>query len=336
LINLDEASKSIPLDFFVLLSSISSSLGNPGQADYSTANAFMDAYAVYRNTMVTEKQREGLTLSVNWPLWQEGGMQINEKTLNLMKQSLGITPIGSRDGVQALYGSMAAGEDRIMVLAGDVPKIKELLLETVTRVETEPAESLNQHPDDEKLFEKTLYMMKNLFGEVIRLDASKIDSEASFDNYGVDSILVVQLNQKLDEVYEGLSKTLFYEYENLKDITAHLIAQYPQVCIRWAGLEAQAPVKTEAQLNAFESRSAFYAQALPEEKTNTERVSSFSVQQDGRQEPIAIIGISGRYPRASTLEEYWENLKAGKDCIIEIPKERWELDGFSITNHRRL
>lgn len=39
---------------------------------------------------------------------------------------------------------------------------------------------------------------------------------------------------------------------------------------------------------------------------------------------IAIIGIAGRYPKADNLEEFWNNLCAGKDCITEIPLERWD------------
>lgn len=42
-------------------------------------------------------------------------------------------------------------------------------------------------------------------------------------------------------------------------------------------------------------------------------------------EPIAIIGMSSRYPGAHNLEEYWELLKAGKNAISSLPKERWEL-----------
>jgi polyketide synthase PksN len=41
-------------------------------------------------------------------------------------------------------------------------------------------------------------------------------------------------------------------------------------------------------------------------------------------EEIAIIGMSGRYPQARDLRSYWENLKVGKDCITEIPQERWD------------
>ena len=36
---------------------------------------------------------------------------------------------------------------------------------------------------------------------------------------------------------------------------------------------------------------------------------------DNKNDHIAIIGISGRYPMAENIDEFWENLKSGKDCI---------------------
>ncbi|RMD99167.1 MAG: polyketide synthase, partial [Deltaproteobacteria bacterium] len=41
-------------------------------------------------------------------------------------------------------------------------------------------------------------------------------------------------------------------------------------------------------------------------------------------EPIAIIGMSGIFPKALTLEEFWRNIQEGVDCIIEVPRERWD------------
>jgi len=38
---------------------------------------------------------------------------------------------------------------------------------------------------------------------------------------------------------------------------------------------------------------------------------------------IAIIGVSVRYPGASDINEFWNNLKEGKSNITEIPQERW-------------
>ncbi|WOH97328.1 ketoreductase domain-containing protein [Bacillus amyloliquefaciens] len=69
LINLDEAAKDVRLDFFILFSSLAGGMGNPGQAGYAAANAFMDVYAARRNRLVRDNKRSGQTLSVNWPLY---------------------------------------------------------------------------------------------------------------------------------------------------------------------------------------------------------------------------------------------------------------------------
>src|SRR6185436_2564450 len=74
--HLDQASRHVELDFFVLFSSISGAKGNPGQADYAAANGFMDQFAAVRNRQVAAGQRHGRTRSINWPLWQAGGMEI--------------------------------------------------------------------------------------------------------------------------------------------------------------------------------------------------------------------------------------------------------------------
>jgi 3-oxoacyl-(acyl-carrier-protein) synthase len=38
---------------------------------------------------------------------------------------------------------------------------------------------------------------------------------------------------------------------------------------------------------------------------------------------IAIIGMDARFPQANNIEEFWDNLKNGKDCIINVPETRW-------------
>ena len=43
---------------------------------------------------------------------------------------------------------------------------------------------------------------------------------------------------------------------------------------------------------------------------------------------MPLSGSPGRYAQASDIAEFWENLKAGKDCITEIPKERLDLERY--------
>ncbi|GAA2710211.1 MULTISPECIES: SDR family NAD(P)-dependent oxidoreductase [Streptomyces] len=46
--------------------------------------------------------------------------------------------------------------------------------------------------------------------------------------------------------------------------------------------------------------------------------------EDPDADAIAIVGISGRYPGARTLDEFWANLREGRDCITEVPADRWD------------
>src|SRR5207248_1464001 len=39
---------------------------------------------------------------------------------------------------------------------------------------------------------------------------------------------------------------------------------------------------------------------------------------------IAIIGLAGRYPGAQNVQQFWENLREGRDSITEIPADRWD------------
>ncbi|MFJ3679382.1 SDR family NAD(P)-dependent oxidoreductase [Streptomyces diastaticus] len=43
---------------------------------------------------------------------------------------------------------------------------------------------------------------------------------------------------------------------------------------------------------------------------------------------IAVIGVAGRYPMAPDLDRFWANLLDGRDCVTEIPEQRWRLAGF--------
>jgi hybrid polyketide synthase/nonribosomal peptide synthetase FtdB len=50
---------------------------------------------------------------------------------------------------------------------------------------------------------------------------------------------------------------------------------------------------------------------------------------DSRYEAIAIVGMGCRFPGgANSPYEFWENLKNGKNCIVETPESRWNTDTF--------
>ena len=103
-------------------------MGNVGQADYATANGFMDQFAAYRNRQVAAGQRRGRTLSINWPLWQAGGMRIDPASEELLRQATGMQPMRTATGLQAFYRSLAAPYDQVLVVEGDLARIRRALL----------------------------------------------------------------------------------------------------------------------------------------------------------------------------------------------------------------
>src|SRR5690606_15134034 len=100
-VHLDEATKDERLDFFAMFSSLAAVAGNVGQCDYAFANHFMDSFAQRREALRADGRRWGRSLSVNWSLWADGGMKIDQQTELFFKKNLGIKPLSSQAGLEA-------------------------------------------------------------------------------------------------------------------------------------------------------------------------------------------------------------------------------------------
>ena len=64
--------------------------------------------------------------------------------------------------------------------------------------------------------EKSTAYFKKLIGETLKISENIIDSSVPFENYGLDSILVGQLNNDLSKVFENVDNTLFFEYQTIE------------------------------------------------------------------------------------------------------------------------
>ncbi|WP_444944873.1 SDR family NAD(P)-dependent oxidoreductase [Microbulbifer sp. ZKSA006] len=321
---LDECTQDMRLDFFLLFSSVAGALGNAGQSDYATANAFMDAYAHHRNQLVQHQQRQGRTLSINWPLWEQGGMTVDKAMEESLHNDTGMLALKTDEGVRALYQGLLMSANQVLVMAGDKEMLRNTLVESSV-VEGAALPADNSAVDNVMLLKKVRHHCKLLFGKVTHFALEKIDGNETLESYGIDSIMIMRLNSALQEVFGNISKTLFYEYQTLDALAEYFVDEYFNACCQWVGLSSIAVDSTDHDDVAGNIDTAIGTTAGNEYRAE----SSYG---RGQLEPIAIIGISGRYPQANTLEQYWENLEAGKNCITEIPSERWSLDGFYNTD----
>src|SRR4051812_19468832 len=45
-------------------------------------------------------------------------------------------------------------------------------------------------------------------------------------------------------------------------------------------------------------------------------------------ERIAIVGMAALFPGAAGLDQYWQNLLAGRDAITDVPEDRWDAEFY--------
>ncbi|GCF07148.1 hypothetical protein KDI_07120 [Dictyobacter arantiisoli] len=325
-INLDEASKDLALDFFLLFSSLTAITGNAGQGDYAAANAFLDSYADYRAGLVKQGQRQGRTLALNWPLWEEGGMHVTESARAMLKKEMGLLPMPTSSGINALYTALALDAHQVAVLWGERQRLQSALLDAPsanTGEKTEPAiQQTTAHPDSSSsLRAKTLHYIRQLLSSVAGLPLHTIEADAPLEQYGIDSLMILDLNRQLASAFGPLSKTLFFEYQTLDALSDYFLINHLERLKQLIGASA-----SESSPATQPANRATKAPALAEHtRFSTQPVASqIKPQKEQLALDIAIIGVAGRYPQAQDLQQFWHNLAEGKDCITEIPRERWD------------
>ena len=286
LVHLDRATQHLDLDFLVCFSSMTAALGNPGQADYAAANAFMDAYAEYRNGLVAAGQRRGRTLSINWPLWREGGMAMVDGDgawESLMRQKTGMIAMRTDDGpARALPGLGRRGRPnprgrgrRVRYPGTVIPR------DLCCRRAAEPVGLADVGPD--RLREHTVHQLKRLLADYLKLDVTYVDADEPLEHYGIDSIMIKQLNEKLAAVFGKLSATLFYEYQTLMALADYLVREHGAACLRWsAPSSANASTSVPAYTASVSDRTVVLVPNPPREQGG-----ECLCAPDGRQRPLA-------------------------------------------------
>ncbi|GAF07319.1 long-chain-fatty-acid-CoA ligase [Paenibacillus pini JCM 16418] len=327
-IHLDEAIQDDELDFFLLFSSASGSLGSAGQADYAVANTFLDAFAGYRNELVSRKARQGRTLSVIWPLWKDGGMQVDAAIEEMLRQRTGAVPLETSSGMEAVYKAWTLNSDRILVLAGNQRMMRHKLLPAKEEVRTR---AVKKGMDTESLENRVRAALREQVSQILQVKKEELDDDTDLTSYGLDSISMTDLTNKLNRSYKlELTPPLFFEYATLRELSVYLAAEHQNVlAVQFASTNRPSASGTTSSVPSDEWRAIEEErpnQILPQRRTRSVFPSAPQErkQHHGASEPIAIIGLSGIFPKAKDEIEYWDNLVSGKDCITEIPKVRWD------------
>ncbi|WP_328610174.1 SDR family NAD(P)-dependent oxidoreductase [Amycolatopsis sp. NBC_00345] len=238
--HLHELTRELPLEAFVVFSSVAGTFGGAGQANYAAGNAFLDALARRRHA-------EGLAgVSLAWGPWAQGaGMTgtLSEADLERLERS-GMPALSPEEGLalfDAATGSAGTGSgDPAVVPArldlaalrarGEVPALLRGLIRAPRRAAAGgpvPVDSLVSRLaglNDDGRYEVLLDLVRGEVALVLgHADAGGIEPDREFQNLGFDSLTAVEFRNRMNTATGlRLPATLLFDYPTPAGLVDHL------------------------------------------------------------------------------------------------------------------
>lgn len=243
-LHLHRLTAELPLDFFILFSSVTSVLGGPGQASYAAANALLDALAQHRRA-------HGLPgLSVNWGAWAQVGLAARNNVLDRL-EARGVLAMEPADAIAPLGRWMQSGRAQVAVCALDVerwlaavpgPSSARLWSELRPRpaesgIATEPttlqarlqilrAPAAERGGVTESVLRKSLAMVLKIGASRLR----EIEADLPLVRIGLDSLMALELRNLL-EASVGVTVPLaliLHAGTSIARLADHLLGELPE------------------------------------------------------------------------------------------------------------
>ncbi|MEY9969619.1 3-oxoacyl-(acyl-carrier-protein) synthase/acyl carrier protein, partial [Streptacidiphilus sp. MAP12-16] len=310
-LNLHELTADLDLSAFVLFSSAAGALSSPGQGNYAAANVFLDALA-------QQRRAQGLAAtSLAWGPWADSsGMVGSLDTVDLQRMNRGgVQGLSSAEGLSLFDAAGVAGDAALVPMRLDLVALRAqaaagllpALLRGLVRVParrvarsggaggSELVGQLLALPSGERervLLELVCARVAEVLGYT---DAGAVGSSRAFKELGFDSLTAVELRNVLNAVTGlRLPATLVFDYPSPVALAAFLLSEL-------LGSDADAVVAST--------------------------VATVGTSDD---EPIAIVGMSCRYPGGvESPEDLWQLVAGGSDAISGFPTGRgWDLEGL--------
>jgi acyl transferase domain-containing protein/acyl carrier protein len=301
-LHLHELTEGSDLAAFVLFSSVTATIGSPGQGNYAAANAFLDALARHRHA-------QGLPASaLAWGLWADAsGMAgaIGEAGVARAGR-LGIEALDTERGLQLLDAALVVGLPLLVPVAldagvlraqarmGVLPAPLRSVIRAPIRRGREVAGSLARRlagiPEEER-GEVVLDLVRAQVAAVLGHDSPRsFEVERAFSELGFDSLSAVELRNRLHHATGlRLPATLVFDHP-----TPAAVAKF--VLDKVQGAKQLGKVVAHRSANA--------------------------------DDPVVIVGMSCRYPGGvRSPEELWQLLASDVDAISEFPRNRgWDVE----------
>ncbi|HSV68388.1 MAG TPA: SDR family NAD(P)-dependent oxidoreductase [Mycobacteriales bacterium] len=314
-----------PLDFFVTLSSVSALWGTEGYGAYAAANGGLDALAAYRRAA-------GLpALSIAYGPWALDGMAGAAARQNLAR--LGVDAIEPAAGCASLAAAGPGGAPVLVVCPVRWARFTEVMASRRRRAlydevlpdgvlpdgvlpgGARPAEraALLALPEGARAHAARRHVGRRLAAILGYDEGASVREDTGFFDLGLDSIMAVDLTRELSADY-GVELTISdaFDHPTVTALAELVVARVAPAVL--AAPPAAAPPAAAPAVTA--PAAAATARPMPAEPATPAMPAS--------REPIAIVGMAGRFPGADSVEELWDLLREGRDAVGPVPPDRWD------------
>ncbi len=235
-LNLDELTRQLDVDCFVMFSSAASLLGNRGQANYAAANSFMDAIA-------HQRKFAGLpALSINWGPWASVGMAQSNSKISRQLSAQGFSALSTQLALQALGSSLLGTRTQVGVIDCQWDQYlqgAEQLQSFLSKVATAPINTQEQQRQDaqsaivEQFAQASTAERLSLLTTIVNTQIRKIlglaetmavPEDQALTDQGFDSLMAVQLTNAVGRMLgQRLPVSLVFNYPSPKALSLYLL-----------------------------------------------------------------------------------------------------------------
>ena len=142
--------------------------------------------------------------------------------------------------------------------------------------------------------------LRQTLSQILKVDLFNTSEHQSFGEIGVDSLVGGEIIRAINQAF-GLNiiPTELFNHPTLNSLAIYILKNL-----------------SKKKADIAKNKAYFPPQLSSDISTD-----------------IAIVGISGQFPKASNIDEFWNLLKDGSSCITEIPCERWGFDHSSLEEY---
>lgn len=318
---LDKLLRTQALDFVCYFSSLSASLGDFGNCDYAFANRFLQAFGKFKNSKEKSDPDFRRTIVINWPQWREGRMgQTRQDEIEMYLKITDQSFLETAEGIDIFESALSSNFPIVNVVKATSPKSYEIFnqrpvskpLVPLTRLDKDP---LVRNEPEIPSAHSPAYLSTLLEGDlklathkILKVEPSEINMDLNLVDLGYDSISLVKLASLISKSYLlEISPSIFFTHSTLRQIQDFLISNSELLKI---------PKPSTVEVTEISSK------ATPVIPSN--ELSSI--------EPIAIIGVSGKFPDANNLDELWDILANAREATTFLTAENSAPRKITINN----